>query len=228
MGIRIHKTLGYGITNYIGDKDARFNVGWKKELYNDDYRQKFLDFLKDKESKIINTSDKLDISFTKASIEEDEHWCPADWVQESPFEAEKDHRKRPLVFASQKKWTRYDNIIDYYESKRRRDGGIKDYVQSLKKEYIYPYARYVDVRTGKIPGEKDYVFEVLRMYNSEFWEKTNDDWVKEIIGLTKEEFELYVWPDVPRDIKLFAEFLNIFKNPLDIYCLRPMIYTHWS
>lgn len=224
MGIRISKVLGYGITDYIGDADPRFNIGWAKDLYID-RRQEFIDFLIAKKAERIDT---YEISFTKKPIEELKHWCPVDWIAESPFAAETDNKKRPLVFSPHKDWARYDNTIDYYESKRRKDGGIKDYTQALGKTYIYPYARYVDIRTGKTPGEKDLAFEVIRMYNSPYWKKTEDSWVKDIIGLSKEEFELYVWPDVPNDIKLFAEFLNIFKNPLDIHCLRPMIYTYWS
>lgn len=64
-------------------------------------------------------------------------------MYESPFAAEKDHKKRPLVFSHNKSWHRYDNTLDYYIEMRNNDP--TDHVNNLGKHSGYIFHHNVKI-----------------------------------------------------------------------------------
>lgn len=202
MGIRIHKVLGYGFERSKWDKDSRFTDGFiAKGMYENLDIDAFISFLEDKKKEQggwFGCSFELnDLKTGKVKLYDGSDFIKGD--------TELSHCS-PLVFTNPfyKDWYRFDDDIDYLENCQRHKG-IKDELIIPKNEggglaYIYPYASYVNRKTGERVHNVDYMYE-------------ND---RNIV------------PKPPDIIINFCEFKNVFKNPLTVYRLKPMLYTYWS
>lgn len=256
MGIRIHKVLGYGFKYCKFDKDPRFN-DWvfnaKSEKFYENKKDEFLEFLKDKKSKFskeerIISNITMDINWIEGTGWFDKEkpvksLSLSDFIKYNYFETEGKNPIGPVIFTlpSSKDWNRYDDIIDYVECSIDNKGSF-DSVKFYKDDAgqpaeIYPYVGFVNRNTGKR----------VRFSQSDRWiltdilqksKKVKNPSLKHIdpdleTNFQKEgitnliEWQRWIVPIIPDLIVNFCEFAKVFKNPLTIYRLKPMIYTYW-
>lgn len=229
MGIRIHKVLGYGLTDIYYDNiadDPRFNpYGFFISEQNEkDFPIK--QFYVELELITRDSSAPFDLFLLKQQIKQKEltdfHGV---MVHDPEFGL-----KSVCVFIPPTEidnWHRYDNIIDYIEACNNANGF--NHVQKLSKP-IYPYDAYMDTRTFP-PKPVDRIMRELRVMvnNPKITKWVSNDKITEMYGFKSvEDFKAKVVPLVPRELVETLRFLKIFRDPNTIYSLRPMIYTYWS
>ncbi len=231
MGIRIHKVMGYGLTNVVCREDEiidpRFNpngylrTGW--EVREEKWTfEKFKKWLADKKPQIPK-----------------EHIYEFNWMTQDVdkcIEQKKDFYEylihgteylMPRVFCilpiCHPNWRRFDDDIDYVEVCIKNKGSAN----SVKKvnRPIYPYINYWDNRTGR---KIDFSFASeaqRRMFNKE----PLSDKLLEILEFNnKEECRKYLKPIVPSQILYLLEYCEVFTDIKTFYQLEPIIYTYWS
>lgn len=228
MGIRIHKILGYGIDVKLDQYtliDDRFNVDaldWERleSLSKEDY----IEFLKKKQEELD------DKDTDKYAIAIDMHFL----YKQDKFDATKSivcNFEYGLNYISivpptqVDRWYRYDDVIDYYESSNI-DGPINNikYIEGG----IYPF-NYSCMRksTGKNLDPKepnDYLISRIKYLNHE---NLLDIIIK--LGFSSvEEFDNEIVPAIPIEVRLFCEFIDLFKDNKTINELRPSLYTYWG
>jgi len=244
MGIRIHKVLGYGLTDVAFNRDS-----WSLE---DDPR-----FYKD--SFLFNENDYTDKytieGFIKYLVERVEVMGDDDL---SRFELrllirqlEDPEEKRKYYFfdsinydmemgldgvmcfvppSQYKEWVRYDNTIDYYDPVNRSDdGGIKESVIMIDRA-LYPWESYVNIKEmppTRLTGTKLPHFYSLK--NLGFDNIVDTPGLYESFGVANnEEFRTLIVPAVPLELVELLKYLKIFNKEEDIHQLRPMIYGWWG
>lgn len=255
MGIRINTVLGYGFKYCKGSKDPRFNpwvFGNKAkhptlgDIWDDisDLRPLLIKQVKAKIKAIEprtndNWGEINDLEMVLFQLKQDKKKKPIgvyDLISLSGYSSEMDCH--PIVFTdpTQSDWSRHDNIIDYYTVPSEMDGGIKDSVQMLTHSNlprpIYPWDSYVNRLTGKrvrMEGGLD-----LRAAVIEHWielgckdRKKFKDLLKGIGVKTMLSYQRDVVPFIPNIITEACELLQVFKDPLTVYRLKPMVYHYW-
>ena len=220
MGIKVHKILGYGLTDVVTDKsgtiiDPRFT---KDFLENEKLNLKdFISFAKARP----DHEDQMAGSFTKAVVKEPDSWRPhRSFIHQSEYGL-------PNVFIvtpaeETKNWQRYDDMIDYIEEK-----SSEPHVKVLNRT-LYPYDSWMNPKTGERTKDAHSYWQVVN-----FFKETNDleqiDTYLKAQGFTDlKNFEETVVPFVPHTIRLLCEWAKIFKDPKTALELRPMIYVYWS
>lgn len=149
----------------------------------------------------------------------------------------------PIVFShpTQHDWRRHDDIIDYYSGPDDPlNGGIMDSVQMVmggknksRPRPLYPWDSYINRRTGKrVTGmwSNGSDREVLLDLWKENGFKMKGRWkevltscgVSSMLALQRD-----IVPYIPTMIVETCEMLSIFKDPLTVYRLKPMIYRYW-
>ncbi len=148
----------------------------------------------------------------------------------------------PIVFTHpvQHDWRRHDDIIDYYAGPDRNDGGIIDHVKMVTSSDrnklprpLYPWDSYVNRRTGaRVKGtwsggsDRSMLIDMWR----ENGYKTKKKW-KEVLDScgvpTMLALQRDIVPYIPRMIVETCAMLDVFKDPLTVYRLKPMIYRYW-
>lgn len=205
MGIRIHKVLGYGFKS-IAHKDIRFNESFW--ALNDDYIDIKPLLIKECEDSKDNVSKDPhnNLAFFRQWITNtgwhEKGGCDHDKLYISDFFCYSGYaaesNKFPVIFSAK----RYNK--DWY-----RYDDIIDYIEAgrtmkdsvkLLNGGIYPHLSKVDIRTGKILTDK------------------------EIENIDPQ----YIANDIAPEILVFCRALNVFKDPLSVYKLKPMLYTYWS
>ncbi len=229
MGTRIHKTLGWGFKYYRVGLDPRFNPEFFKDR-NDDYLPQMLelasqdaasedfatrwggnDFLREIKEKKVKSIDSYDV------------------FKVNGYASNGDISSCIFTDPLRRDWSRYDDIIDYYDSDSVPEDNVKFILDSSNQPaHIYPYCCFVNRHTGKhvsnIQSERWWVTELYFKRGGEFdWSGISETWgVSNII-----QWQRDIVPDVPYNIKLFFRVAKPFKNPLTMYRLKPMIYTYW-
>ena len=131
-----------------------------------------------------------------------------------------------------KRWTRYDDDIDYFEA--RADAGPKAEIywpqNSLKKIHgpIYHYDKYVDRRCPDFLGEKTVKITELINLIGGYVAVSKSEVSLEALGYTKQEFLRYVRPYIPLSIRIFCEVFDIFHDPEMVWELEPAVHTYWG
>jgi hypothetical protein len=132
--------------------------------------------------------------------------------------------------SSTKTWTRYDDMIDYYDpANQSEDGGIAESVIKIDRP-LWPWEGYVNIKTfppERLTGLQYQMYNTIR--NLGFEQLTKPDEVLQTVGVdTKEELDEFIVPIIPPELVELLKYLKIFKNEDDIYQLRPMIYGYWG
>jgi len=244
MGTRIHKTLGWGFKYCRFKKDPRFN----EKFFGDDVD--YLDQMVEVNKKNLNSKDLR----KKMDAQTFDHWVSGkgwassgkkptslsrcdifnyngyiDWDGDSIA---------PVIFTdpSRKDWSRYDDIIDYYDAPSGKDGEPLDNVKFIldgagQPAQVYPYCSFVNRHTGKRAKENITPSDRWSITNMYFehdhdgwkWKEFEKNWgVKNIV-----QWQRDIVPEPPYIIRLFCKVAKPFKNPLTIYRLKPMIFTYW-
>jgi len=202
VGIRIHKALGYALTDVKCKDheiiDDRFNPkGYMHQRFDEDEEEKFtldgyIEFCK------VICDGKIQGESFSALIEYQACERLKEWQDSyrwSPYntiihDTEGGLSNVCLIIppGNFKDWRRYDDLIDYHEEKETQ----KDLIP-----------RVLDISKGIYP------YEVFR--NKEFYDPTK-----------------YEKPKVPDCVKFTCRYFNLFKDEAIIDELKPILYVWWS
>ena len=231
MGIRVHKVMGYGLTNVVCKKekivDPRFNP--QGYLRSDSEQQeekwtfeKFKKWLIDKKPQIpehhiyevnwmFQDIDKIiekKRGFYEYLIHGTEYLMPRVFCV------------LPLCHPN---WRRFDDDIDYVEVCIKNKGSANS-VKKINRP-IYPYINYWDNRTGKTI---DFLFAAEAVRRMAKKEPFSDLLLKELKFDNEQECREHLRPMVPPQILYMLEYCEVFTDIKTFYQLEPIIYTYWS
>lgn len=256
MGIRIHKVLGYGLTDVQFDEknwemtDPRFNQeGYFGNAYIDGREEKFNDkgFDKHVSNVVGDVGDNFHDLYImqrerKKALVENGHTNKAgehfynykDSIDNCVTYDSEYGDSNIMVFAPpywSKQWKRYDDIIDYYDDKHTdSDGGILTGHQLLTRP-IYPFEGYNDCRTTpptRITHTDFRLYVDSRSFKEAYTQSLRDN-LKERMGFeSDEEIEQAINPTIPLELVELLKYLKVFNDEKDIYLLKPMIYWYWG
>jgi len=237
MGIRIHKRLGYGLTNVKAKDytilDKRFNLqdGYfsnrdDEDTYSIEGFTQHLEAAYERDKKKQGSSmlafdvhELKDRKGTKRYVSLCDLIC-----HEGEFGL-----PRVVMFSCLNKgWSRWDDIIDYVEETEK---GQKNKVKVLNRP-IYPHEFWMHKDTGEQNFEfegKTQPYHYIRRAIEMGWDKYDWDKLKEVAGIgSLEEAKEKVVPGVPEFIVELCKYLKVFNDEKTVYTLKPMIYTYWS
>lgn len=235
MGRRIHKVLGYGLTDVQARNgwitDPRINSG--SPLLNPDAEpgQDYASYLKSVSQK---EADEADLE--RALLPPD----PADgdldglctWQSERERGLPEVLVVRPAGFSQ---WYRYDDVIDYQEYALRHGWSAKDRVEHIEGG-IYPFeGLYMDSRTGE-KFQRNLHCSLLRYRSWVLRELAEGDGRTEALNALAAglgyrdhaESEQCIVPWVPDGVRLVCAWGQLFTSPEVCFQLKPMLYTYWA
>jgi hypothetical protein len=236
MGIRVHKVIGYGLTDLKCKKykvvDPRIDpTGYLGDYENQEAfsRKGYLAFLK---AKLLTASED-----EKHEIEWELAWFKGgglaphlkDWT---PYETVKHQAEyglpKVLVVCPPemvKSWQHYDDTIDFYEETINHKQHNR--FQMLPNG-AYPYeGSYMDARTGervKDGIELRRIMTGMIKLSAEIKDKFSRQFGFDDFKTAKK----FLVPTVPNSVRYVCEYLKLFKDPATVNSLRPMIYVYWS
>jgi len=237
MGIRIHKAIGYGLTNVIADKenwdlrtDPRFNPEgylFKEENFNLEGFSKYID--KRIEELVEGDERPFDLQLLKNQIEDggvEELYRAV--IYDMEFGS-----SNVILFippSSVKSWTRYDDMIDYYDpGNRSEDGGIIESVIKIDRP-LWPWESWINIKTFppvQLTGMQNQLFNAVR--NLGYENLTKPEQALDEIGVDSvKELKTCIVPLIPNELIEMIKYLKIFVDDKCIYQLRPMIYGYWG
>lgn len=255
MGIRVHKLLGYGLTDLQHDEkngwkitDPRINpqgvlgLDWeeREEKFS---RKNYAKWLRERyEACGDYNGDKLDLAFDmveadhshKNSTKKCEDPCQC-FIHQGEYGMPNVLAVMPYVCRWGNDWYRYDTMIDYMEESRGSQGNRV----VVYEDCLYPWIQYWDVRTGELK-KSDVACAYRRLVNAERDEKKSRKRKKQSYTESKtslaqlmgfdslEDCEQFLHPAVPRCVQLLCEFCEVFTIPSMVRDLRPMLYVYWS
>ncbi|VAW58919.1 hypothetical protein MNBD_GAMMA08-1552 [hydrothermal vent metagenome] len=256
MGIRIHKVLGYGLTDVQYDEknweitDPRFNpngyfgiqdVFDREEAFTD---KGFDEYVNEIDG---DTGDKFNNLYIlqcgrKEALEKNGHTSKngdllynyKDSIESSVTYDSEYGDSNIMVFTPPywgKYWIRYDDSIDYYDSQHYdEDGGIINGHQMLNRP-IYPFDGYQDNRTTPptIITHTDFRLYVDSRDFKKSYANTMRENLKERMAFNSdEEIEQAINPIIPLELVELLKYLKVFNDEKIIYTLRPMLYWYWG
>ncbi len=237
MGIRIHKVLGYGLTDVIADtenwdlrNDSRFDP--VSYLFEGEYKFDLAGFIQHLEIRISEmVKGDHDIFSLKNLIHQLKEKTRLNFHESVVYDMEFGESE-VMVFVppGHEKWQRYDDIIDYYDPVNlEEDGGISNSVIMVNRP-PWPYESYINTKTMppiRLTGFQQELYVSMRNLGIEKYidpEKSFNE-----LGVdNEEEFNKFIVPIIPIELVELIKYLKIFKNENDIYQLRPMIYGYWG
>jgi hypothetical protein len=242
MGIRVHKSLGYGAKDVVPKMDRL------KEL-NDEWCSR--------KGTVMEWAEKNKngiLAFYLMNFPDIRGQSPEDiWKYSFGLMARFDKdldapsRNSPLIHDDEyglegvvqfipvgcRDWERYDNIIDYYEE--LDEDSCEPRVELVNKCGIYPWigmVRYRNCPPG-IWGNKE-AEEKNSLLGASQWSMLTGLWDKEQGPLVDERILKHLREDyrpvLPIELAAVVWFFReAFDNPDELYnSLRPMIYVYWS
>lgn len=226
MGIRVHKELGYGLTdvmtNEAGDIiDPRFTGSFHTEGFDDLTLQDYLDFLK-------KCQDDGDARAAWAKpYEKPKNWRPyKSFTHEAEFGLANVFLVTPVEEVE--KWKRYDDMLDWVEEARmdKHHDGSPNWVKEIHYP-LYPYDTWMDSATGEGIRDAHSDKQVVR-----FLLKDNQSQLTTFLNArgfpSLEEYEKRVVPNVPDSIRYLCRWADIFVDPKTVLELRPLLYVYWG
>lgn len=233
MGIRIHKYLGYGLTN-VEVKDYKIvdeRIDWDafdylRDCYGEEHLKHYRQWLGWAKSDYYERG-MLDWFYLNDEREKKRRGLDNCYAWDPEYGMPEVLVLQPLGCPD---WIRYDDTIDYMEETYRKDGEQPqgNYLK-VYEHGIYPWSSYIDRRTGE--QVKDPIWAWIRAtYDPEV--ETEVDVLDHLAQLCDfadhAEALVNVVPQIPPEIKNLVEFTEIFTNLDTVYDLRPVLYTYWS
>ncbi len=218
MGIKVKKAIGYGLLNVKKD-DPRILL----KNIDDIFKKKLEDF-----REYLPHSQRF--SVIDKAIENKALF--SDFIHYEP-----ESGKDILLFQVPGfDWTRRDDTIDYIEEtyNHRQRTRIEVYDRG-----IYPYnIQFVNKNTGKLIacGSEWMQWHLLKIEcaingNTSKYITANQmvyDLSKQVGFKDYTEARNSIIPMIPKIIILLCEWLKLFKDPMTVYELKPMLYIYWS
>lgn len=239
MGIRIHKVLGYGLTDvktngykinderFIGDRvpDKIWEFSFKEFLtWFEKNKDECLSVLGD----FNRTTDGgegylLRCALADLNEEKESKICDNPVVYDSEYGLKNVFLITPIELGE---CYRYDNLIDYYEA-----GKVRNKVKVLESNCgIYPYLGMIRKPDRGAPPTEPAL--PMRLSPADYniltgrWDKRKPPTAT---GALLDHLLNDYRPSIPDSIILIAYRYGIFKNWKETLCdLKPMIYTYWS
>lgn len=234
MGIRVHKTLGYGLSDVKTEEgagwrlaDERINAECPALNFRSGPIEEYKEWLEEqREAGDIEID--LELSFLREPEPGDPHFdLDSAVIHNGEFGLPNVLCIVPPTY--QRKWSRFDDTMDWIEETYLRgDGEMQKNRVDVLRHGVYPFIDYMDKRTGERLDHR--IFNWVRATNAtEPLSEQELDLVAEACGFesNKDAWE-NVAPVIPRDIANIANFLEVFTSPDVLLQLRPMIYTYWS
>lgn len=226
MGIRVHKMLGYGLTDVLFDEDKyrivdpRINVSSRLLDYGADAPtlDEYLAFSRD--------DSVAQLRLTVGGPNQSEGPL-------GPFECVVHDGEYGLgnvlcirpVGTRAWGWYRYDDTMDWMEESTVHDQ--QNRVQVFD-QGIYPFTNFMNAETGEKLGHEALVW--VRARNSENADDSEVlDYLAELAGFAShEDAQRLVVPAVPDEVRALAQFGQLFTDDRVWMQLRPMLYVYWG
>jgi hypothetical protein len=233
MGIRIHKAMGYGLTDVAEVEGTDPRLNWGSPLFRcgmdgHDRVDEYHAWLADRgRSDVAKSMDKAAPPGTwkrAFDIQDCFYWGNSDYGMKNVFMI------RPLAWQD---WYRSDDSIDWVEQTESPEGQ-RDTVQVLR-HGIYPHTSYMDDRSGeRLMGNEAHAWHRARHAVEEGrWSGDSGEEALETLA-TMMGFESHAEalehcvPHVPDEVRWLAEFTEAFTVSDVELRLRPMVYTYWG
>lgn len=230
MGTRIHKMMGYGLTDLV-EGDPRLN--WDSPLFRYDldgreHVERYLDWAAERGEFDVARSllkDKDARQAREFDVQRCFAWGTKDYGLGNVFCA------RPLAWTD---WYRSDDAIDWQEQ-TMSPGGQRDDVK-VSRHGIYPHISYMDLRDGeRIKNSDVHAWHRSRYRLEEEGEgpagylRAALEELARMAGFDGHDDALrHCVPHVPDEVRRLAEFAEAFTDPSVALQLRPMVYTWWG
>ena len=240
MGIRVHKVIGYGfddLTIKTGQfdicLDSRFNPdGYSCASYEDrEKKWPMEEFQVQLKTMAANTNDwdSINYALLNQCIDRGD-FIDFDYLMTWDTEGGLPNVCVFVPPGNSERWCQNDGQIDYYEETIRNNQ--EPHVLLINRT-IYPYDVYVDLRDNPPSRVKDRLyrdakFMPLNTDDQEMITKFRDVVVEDMGFDTWEELDKTIVPMVPSELIAALIYLKVFKDPMDAYHLKPMIYTYWG
>lgn len=242
MGIRIHKSIGYALTDVIYDddnwtveNDGRFNPnGWMMLDYEErEYRFTTTGFRKHIEALLPDNKedrnhDHFEFILLMQLMDAGDVKELYDYIiYDMEYGA---GNVLLLIPPGHNDWTRYDNIIDYYDpANREDDGGIIESIIPVNRP-IWPYDSYNNLKTMPPKVLTNFQHQLYNTVKQRGLEKyTDQQKILKELGLdTPEELKTHIAPVVPLALVEMLKYVKMFKDEKTIYELLPTIYGYWG
>lgn len=215
MGIRIHKEIGWVITD-LKENDPRVNWEVVKTFWSKTEKElkDFQNWVKEQDKTVKGRHGMNHLSY---KIDEDLR------LSSFVFYDEECLKKTILIGDGWVNHTRWDDDIDYVEDYLKRKNGkkqIKDSIQFLRDGY-YPYQQFwMLAETG------EHLRNVQRC-NGEFFFGT-DELNDRFGSLTQEDLDKVIVPRLPLVVEDICQYFKVFTDEKTKLQLRPALATYWS
>lgn len=226
MGIRIHKMLGYGLTDVDPVLDARLNRDspvFRYALEGVTHVEEYFKWVEAHGPRSFDVAKSMLKSSRKRGegeflLQNCFQWGTADGGLQNVLCV------RPLAWTD---WYRYDSAIDYAEQTYSKKGQ-RDVVKVLNHGH-YPHVGYMDARTGEpLPKDAD-PWGYWRVRNGGVEDLDTLDMFAHLAGFVDHaEASKFMVPLVPNEVRWLCEFAELFTDPTHVKDMRPLIYTWWS
>ena len=250
MGIRIHKAMGYGIKNIKlnedGDyADERINSNFYDAINDTENEHAFKDWVLNNQPECIDILSDLyfeDRKWIKMDLELLKRSMDNSYDSELCHIIEYDDKADILLIPADhyKRWFRYDDAIDYEESRLHGDGADNYSIDMFKENTscgFYPYVgMQLKPNSLKIFSDEVSAFTqrrgAINTMEPSLYNQLTGRWDKNIPALISGDVLKHLqedWaPRIPLVVKLYAHYFKIFNDPVHVFDLHPMLSVWWS
>ncbi|MCK9155120.1 MAG: hypothetical protein M0P12_03295 [Paludibacteraceae bacterium] len=213
MGIRIHKKIGWAITD-LTENDTRINWDVLNNLFvGKDELKKFQDWIIEQDR---NNEDRHRINHLAFNL------YPELSLQDLVFYDAETWENTIIIGDGWPLNQRTDDGIDYIEDYLKRDSGkkpMKDTVQFLRDGY-YPYQQFwMYSKTG------EHLYPVERIHGIFYFGSEVLD--NRFGNFPQEELDKIIVPEIPLVVSDICEYFKIFTDNKTKLQLRPVLATYW-
>jgi hypothetical protein len=232
MSVRIHKLLGYGLTDIKLEDGVVFDPRLNPDcvIFEDDSEvdethspNQYFEWLTASEK----PSDFDRYFFTNPRPAGSKERSTEDYFV---FLPRGDMATLVIQPMAMDKWKRSFDDIDYITETYLVEKSQADRVDILP-DNIHPFTKYVDVRTGQ-DVDSWYLGMYKREQSRAFGQTPDllqlDEYAQRLGFIDHDEALLYLAPKVPFDVRNLADFLGIFRHENSYLDLRPMLFTYWA
>lgn len=213
MGIRIHKKIGWAITD-IKKNDPRINWNILNDLYvGKDELVRFQDWIIEQDKINENRHGMNCLAY---------QMDPALDFHDLVFYDDECFKNAIIIGDGWLHNVRSDDGIDYIEDYLKRKNGkkpIKNTIQKLRDAY-YPYQQFwMLAETGK-------PLKNVQRCDGVFYFET-DELNDRFGNFTQEELDKMIVPEIPLVVSDICEYFKIFTDTKVKLQLRPVLATYW-
>ena len=245
MGIRIHKMMGYGLTDVktrgFRFHDGRFN---RKGILRVDWEDRevlwtlagYADWLDEKKATLGEDeySEAWDCSWERNAVRQIMAGASKQLQLWECFIHQIEYGMSEVVccipLQCRNSWYRYDDSLDYHEETYARSGQ-KNWVKVLK-DGFYPYnGLYWDARDGRVikPDHACFLRRTANAAREKGGFENELDAISKACGFESfSDASEHMVPVVPPGLRFLLEYCKVFTDPSVVFQLRPMIYVYWG